>query len=495
MPLALDIDTYGARCERFISEMDREYYLHFAGHKQEFAIEEIYDRHAGLFDRETVESLRELLESGSDGDQRRRVRYLLELAVGGLLGRETKREEAELAEREAALEIVVDGERIPYRQSAVTQANEPDPTRRAAIESARLGALETELNPLHLSALERAHELARELGWTSYREMYEELKQIDLAALARQTSAFLEQTADGYEAALDPYLRSQAGLGFDELRRSDLPYFFRARGFDDLFPSERLVEALELTLAGLGVDLRAQQNVRLDTEQRPLKSPRAFCAPVHVPQEVYLVIPRHGGRDDFAALFHEAGHTEHYAHVDASLPFEFRHLGDNSVTEGFAFLFEHLTEEPAWLAATLGVDDARDYVGYTKASKLLFLRRYAAKLAYEVELHGGQRPLTEMPALYGRLLGDAVAVDWPTRTWLSDVDPGYYAANYLRAWAFETHLRKLLRERFGEAWFTETAAGDQLREIWREGQRLDADELLAQVTGDRIDFAVMLEEV
>ena len=50
MPLALDLDTYGAQCERFISEMDREYYLHFAGHKQEFEIEEIYDRHAGLFE-------------------------------------------------------------------------------------------------------------------------------------------------------------------------------------------------------------------------------------------------------------------------------------------------------------------------------------------------------------------------------------------------------------------------------------------------------------
>ena len=99
--------------------------------------------------------------------------------------------------------------------------------------------------------------------------------------------------------------------------------------------------------------------MQLDTEQRPLKSPRAFCAPVHVPDEVYLVIPRHGGRDDYAALFHEAGHTEHYAHVDASLPFEYRHLGDNSVTEGFAFLLEHLTEDPAWLEATLGVTRRR----------------------------------------------------------------------------------------------------------------------------------------
>jgi hypothetical protein len=494
MPLAPDLDTHARAYEQFISEMDREYYLHYAGHKEEFEIEEIYERHAKLFERDVVERLRDGLE-GVSGDEARRARYLLELAVGGFLGRETKREEAELAEREAALELDVGGERLPYRQSAVTQANEPDPERRAAIEEARLEALERELNPLHLSALERSHELARELGWASYRAMYEDLKQIDLAALERQTGAFLAATADAYGPSVEPHLRRQVGLGLDELHRADLPYFFRARGFDGLFPSDRLIPALEQTLAGLGIALDRQKNVRLDTEQRPLKSPRAFCAPVHVPGEVYLVIPRHGGRDDFAALFHEAGHTEHYAHVDASLPFEFRHLGDNSVTEGFAFLLEHLTEDPAWLAAILGVTDAGDYVGYTRASKLVFLRRYAAKLSYELELHAGTRPLSDMPGLYAGLLGDAVGVAWPSRTWLSDVDGGYYAANYLRAWAFETRLRKLLRERFGREWFAEPGAGELLRGIWSEGQRLNADELLDQVTGERIDFAVMQEEV
>jgi hypothetical protein len=53
----------------------------------------------------------------------------------------------------------------------------------------------------------------------------------------------------------------------------------------------------------------------------------------------------------------------------------------------------------------------------------------------------------------------------------------------------------VLRERFGEDWFTRSEAGDVLRTIWREGQRLDADELLAQVTGEQLDFGVMLAEV
>jgi hypothetical protein len=495
MPLALDLQAYAAEAETFVGSMDREYYLHFAGHKRELEIAPIYDRHRGLFEKASVEELRERLSGARAGDDERRARYLLELAVGGFMGEATKAEETALAEREASLEIEFDGRREPYRQASISQANEADPDRRARIEEARLATLDAELNPLHVEVTERSHELARELGWSSYRAMCEELKAVDLAALELQTGRFLEATAPTYRERLDPQLREQIGVGFDGLRRSDLPYFFRAPAFDRFFPEERLLPAFEQTLAGLGIHLHGQSNVRLDTEQRPQKSPRAFCSPVHVPREVYLVIPRTGGRDDFAALFHEGGHTEHYANVDASLPFEFRHLGDNSVTEGFAFLLEHLTEDATWLRTVMGVEDAEAYLTFARASKLIFLRRYAAKLRYELELHAGQRPLDEMPELYATRLSDAVGVEWPRITYLSDVDPGYYAANYLRAWAFETHLRRVLRDRFGEDWFTRQEAGDLLRSIWREGQRLDADELLAQVTDDQLDFGVMLNEV
>ena len=34
------------------------------------------------------------------------------------------------------------------------------------------------------------------------------------------------------------------------------------------------MDAFERTLSGLGIELRAQTNVKLDTEQRPRKSPR-----------------------------------------------------------------------------------------------------------------------------------------------------------------------------------------------------------------------------
>jgi hypothetical protein len=492
--MALEIESYSREAEQFVSALDREYYLHFAGHKESFEIESIYERHASLFDRSVVEELRERLD-GLTGDGERRCRFLLQLAVEGLIGQATKSQAARLAEREATLEIALDGGTESYRQAAIVQSNEPDRERRLAIERARLAVLVEELNPLHRELIEEAHELARELGWRSYRAMYEELKQVDLAGLERQTRAFSEATEPRYRELVEPQLVRETGIGFDRLRRSDLPYFFRARSHDGLFPEDALTESFERTLAGLGIDLRAQPNVRLDLEQRRRKSPRAFCAPVRVPGEIYLVIPRRGGRDDYSALFHEGGHTEHYATVDEALPFEFRVLGDNSVTEAFAFLFEHLVENREWLRFVLGAEDVDGYLEYSRASRLLFLRRYAAKLAYELDLHGGERTLAEMPDLYAHRLSAAVGIEWPPDTYLADVDEGYYCANYLRAWALEAQLRRHLRKRFGEDWFRSLEAGELLRSAWREGQRLSADELLEQMTGERLDFSVMVEEV
>jgi hypothetical protein len=266
----------------------------------------------------------------------------------------------------------------------------------------------------------------------------------------------------------------------------------RAPRLDWAFPGDRLLPSYELTLAGLGLD---GGGVRLDLEERPNKTPRAFCAAVHVPDEVHLVMARIGGREDYEVLMHEAGHAQHYARVARELPVEERLLGDNSVTEGFAFLFEHLVAAPEWLAATLDVREARDLIRHSQATRLLMLRRYCAKLLYELELHGGELDPSSAPARYASLLSAAVRVDWPDTSWLADVDPFFYAGRYLRAWALETHLRSLLRVRFGARWFAEPEAGALLCSLWADGQARGADELLGELTGEPLDLAAVARDL
>ena len=117
------------------------------------------------------------------------------------------------------------------------------------------------------------------------------------------------------------------------------------------------------------------------------------------------------------------------------------------------------------------------------------LRRYSAKLDYELELHSEHADVVEMPGRYQELLTGAIGVSWPRATWLADVDEGFYAACYLRAWALETYWWAALRDRFGEGWFDTAAAGEWLRGLWRNGQRLNADELLAESLGEELDFS------
>lgn len=469
-------DAYRREAEAFVSEIGLEHYLHFAGLKPNLEIEPVYELHASLFTHEAVEGLQ---LTGNPA--------LLEFCVEGLAGRATTAETAELAEREAAVELDVDGHVVPFRRAPIEQAVEPDPDRRARLEEARLEATERELNPLHRTVIERTHELARELGWPSMTAMCSDVSGIDLPELAGRAEGFLAATEDEYERVVKPLIRAEVGV--DRLRRSDLPAFFRAPSLDEHFPEEPLVETLAATLSDLGVD--AWERVTLDAESRPTKSPRAFCAVVRVPEEVYLVISPHGGRDDYETILHEAGHSQHYAHASDELEFERRHLGDNSVTEAYAFLIQRLAAEPGWLARHLEVEDPSAIVDHSRAAKLVLLRRYAAKLAYEVELHDAPTDWPALRASYAHRLSEALHLDWPDATWLSDVDPFFYAARYLRAWALEAELAEELATALGPEWFSKPQAGSRLLELWSEGQPRSAADLL----GREPDFTALTTQL
>jgi hypothetical protein len=125
---------------------------------------------------------------------------------------------------------------------------------------------------------------------------------------------------------------------------------------------------------------------------------------------------------------------------------------------------------------------------------LFFVRRYCAKLLYELEFHTAD-DLSGMPKRYVELLGDAVKFEPSPYNYLADMDAGFYVSSYLRSWAFESQLRDNLRERFGNDWFAKREAGSLLRELWAEGQKPTADELLKDVTGAEIQMSAVHDRI
>lgn len=476
-----DLDAFRGRADRFIAALDQEFYEHYAGLKETLDLAPIYEEFADLT---TLDQARTIGES-MDGDKR--VRELWHFACEGYLGNLTKAQEEQIAGLEATLDVQVDGETVGFRELRQRIANEPDRAKRERLELARNEVTEERLVPIYLEGFARTQQGVSDLGGASYLDLYRRFG-LELDALAVQCRALLADTEELFETTADKLFRKAAGVGLAEARRWDVSRVLRATGWDAGFPAERMLPALEATLSGLGIDLGTQTNVHLDLEDRKQKSPRAFCSPIEIPGKVMLVIKPMGGFDDWRALFHEAGHTEHFAHTSAGLAVEQRRLGDNAVTEGWAALLEHLTSEPAWLNRRLDFSDPPGLAADAAVHLLWIARRYSAKLLYELEFHAAA-DVTQMRSRYVELLGEALKVEPSPTDYLADIDSGFYVSSYLRSWAFEAQLRDHLRERFGETWFARREAGSLLRELWSLGQSLTAEELLKDVTGSTLDMA------
>ena len=476
-----ELDQFRNLADSFIRDLDEEYYLHFAGLKETLDVEEVYERYDELTKLETAQKL-----AGAPTE-------LWRFACEGFLGNLTRAHQAGLAKVEAELEANVDGATIPYRMLRVAMSNEPDRDSRQRLEEARLRLLEEHLNPTYLDAVQIDQEAVRRLEAPNYYELYKGFG-FRLDEVAEECRELLDETERLWEREGDKLFRSRLGIGLGDARPWDVVRLFRAPELDTLYPNDQMLPALEHTLADLGIDLRSQENVHLDLDARPSKSPRAFCAPIDVPGKVMLVIQPIGGKDDWEALFHEAGHTEHYANTSADLPMEARRLGDMAVTEGWAMLMQHLVTEPAWLNRRLDVPRVEELAHDGAVSLLYFVRRYAAKLLYEIEFFQAE-DIPSMRSRYAEILGDSLKLPVNPESYLDDIDGSFYVTGYLRSWAFEAQLREFLRSELGNDWFARREAGDLLRELWSLGQGPTADELLRDVTGAKLELASIAERI
>ena len=134
------------------------------------------------------------------------------------------------------------------------------------------------------------------------------------------------------------------------------------------------------------------------------------------------------------------------------------------------------------------------YLALVRFHKLYFLRRYAAKLLYELEMHRGS-DVRSYSKLYADLLTTHVGVRYSSEDYLADLDDAFYAARYLRAWLFEAQVRSVFVRRWGEEWYEVAEAGALLRELWGYGQRYDAIELLQQLGESSFDIGPIMADV
>ena len=498
---AMSLDRLRRRGQSFMEELAREYYLANSGLRQGAELRPIYERHAELFGDEALAMVLEQFREAPEGSaEQRGARLILEWLVdsrasSALAGLE----ERELAWDAAAGLALADGRRIPYQRASIEIANATDRAERMRIEYARARLVGAELAPLRLDKLQREKEYVEAVGIADdYVATFTALSGIDLAALGAECEAFLRDTQAMWDEVFPEFVRRGLGIEPREATRADALALLRAREYDAFFPGGTMEESIRGQVREMGIDPAAMGRVVFDTGEREGKRSRAFCAPVRVPEEVYLVLRPHGGQADWTTFLHELGHALHFAYTSPDQPFEFRWLGDNSVTEGYAMLFDHRTQDPRWLAryTSLGKRELPPFLRASGFEELHFIRRYCGKLLYERELYGSRGAWDGLPDVYVQRLTDATRFRYDPADAFVDVDQRFYAARYLRAWQLQAALGETLVERFDEDWWRNPRAGPWIMQsLFAEGQREMAGELAERVSGRELSFAPLVRSV
>ena len=488
---ALDLPAYERELEAFLAERGEEIYQHGAGLHDELALGPIYARHASLFSRSVVDALRALIDKG--GAEASHHRALLAVATDGYVDHAIADLTDALGTAEATAAVVWRGESIPYRALRNRIGEVSGRSERNALFASYLEAEEA-INPLRHERFERIGALARELGYRDYVELVRTTRGFDPDALGAEIRDFLAGSETPYFAALRRYL-ARIEIEQGDASLADLWYLLRGSGWDHWFDGRRILSVLESTLRGLGIELLGQAGATLDIEARPNKSPRAFVAVISAPGDVRLVIQPHGGWDDYGSVLHEAGHLEHFLHVDPTLPVSLRQLGDASVTEGYAMTLERLLAEPAWLVEQLGMppEHAAAFADFYSLYHLVTLRTLAARHLHELRMHrGGDEALHR--ATYAGLAGLLTGVREPEERYLA-IDDGMYAATYLRCFMLDAALTDYLAVHHGEAWWRSAAAGEALRRAWWRGQAWTAEQVVAHLGYDSLDWRPVVRQI
>ncbi|MBI4451112.1 hypothetical protein HY642_03995 [Candidatus Woesearchaeota archaeon] len=486
-----------SRIKAFDEELGREDYAHAIGVKDELDTASIYKKHESLFSPGEIKRAKQSWNAASTTLADRCARYLHTYLVMGHIGNKLRKLSDKRSNYEAKARVRFDDKNVPYRQISALIANEPNRKRRAALFSLTK-PIKKVLTKYEITGLTREKKLLKQLTGQSLIQFFQTYKQVDYAAWAKTLAGFLDRTTDAFYPLLDKELK-KIKIAREDAELYDWAYYSRARPWDTHFPKAQLLNTLKVTLAGLGFDLGKLRNVELDIEERPNKVPRAFCMPLRIPEEVKLVIKPHGGQDDYQAILHESGHTMHYAHTKKTLAYELKHMGSHAVSESYAFLFEYLMTNPDWLQVYCRMNRAKaeEFANFILFQKFFFLRRYAAKVVYELKLHSNNltrlddhyQPIIgkkygSMSECYSDILSKASGIHYPQENWLLDVDGGFYSLDYVRAWLTEVALRSHLSKKHGGQWFRTRAAGNTLKQYYQYGSSgITIDELNIKLTG------------
>ena len=482
------------RAQRLKGALADKHYRLRAGLEERSEVADIYREHRFLLAPGVLRAIQRSL-SEAYGDDRRRLKALFNWVAGQQVEADVAPLEDELRSWETGTTVSVAEREIPLRRVADWVLRADDRRERLAWEAARDGRIE-EAAALRLDVVHREREAVARLGLGGYVEARERLAALDLRRSERHALDLLRRTESLYRTAFAEEVTPRLPTGDGPPARADALWLMGMRWLGRRFELEPLYARLRRDLDALGLPPTGTGSLRVDFDRRALKEEGSFTAAIKVPEDIVLVVRPLGGWTDARGLLHELGRALLRTRSSPSLSWEERALGDDAVSDAFAFVFEALTLDPAWVEATTGLRGARlrEYQSLAGFLQLFRLRREAALHLWELELARAERP-GKLASRYAERLGEATGFAHYAVTYLTDHQRGFRAGRRLRGWMLSAIMLNRLERRFGAAWYRNAAAGTYLGEVLSSGQRETAAELATQLVPEGLTVDPLLGRV
>jgi len=493
----MNFDKIYAGMSESIYELDTDSRLAQVGLKDKQESEKIIKKYEWLYSLETINLVRKNLDEAVNLESIKKLRLLYYDLSESYLFRKLARESDEISNYFSNAKTKIDKEDISFYDLRPAILKSSNFEKREIFNEAEQEII-AHINDRELLSLEKEIAIIRkDMCLPDYKNFYENKKKIDYSFFDNLTNSLYLKVKEIYDKLIPEWTEEKLNKKYGNLKSCHMAYALQLSEYSEYFPAGKLVSSFKNTLNNLGLDLELQKNIHLDLEDRPRKTPRAFCSTPKIPDEIHLVIKANGGIYDYEAFFHEGGHAEHFANVYENIPFEYRQLQPSyALTELYSYLFEDLIRNPDWLRKNLGLSEvvAKNISRDMHIAYLYMLMRYLAKFKYEYRLFSGE-DLASAPVLYSETLDKFTGFKYDSRSCFYDLDSGFYSADYLRAWIGQAQMNDFLTKHYGDSWFEKKEAGDFLKQLWGPGSKYDLEEVIEKNgIGDKFDCTSLVEK-
>lgn len=477
---------------KFLYELETEDRLVRVGLKDKLETVKIYKKYEKLFSRSNLDAIGKFRKTVSKKDKELVERIYFTLAAS-YVGQNVSLLEDSIKTYFANTIVKVNGESFPYFEIAPKIAKESIFEKREKLDEVGTVVV-SKANPKQLKLLEDEGSLIKSLGFKNYLHYFSESKQMKYDQFYKVVGKILKATDKIWLSTIGLVSQEVLRKPFKNLKAVHMSHLRSLSMYDNFYPKEKVMGAFNKFTHDLGLaDLL--KNIKIDDVNRPKKNPRAVCYWPKPPSEIHLVIKPIGGEQDFEAAFHEGGHALHGAAVSEQLPFTFRALSrSNALTEAYAFIFEDLVFDPVWLSMNLNVSAFTGNKILRQATfvNLMLLRRYLGKFSYEY-LMFSKNALKSGPKLYAKNLKESTGFVHRQENWLSDMDSGFYSADYLRAWIGAAQIKHHVTCKFGKRWFENKKAGEFFRSLYVRGVTDELEDVVKRLGYEPWDISFLVE--